>query len=95
MATRPQAVLSHCKGDTSEPVIEYAIGEALRLAAQALEKRAFITGATGDVEHLLARRVASRRFAIALQYAAGAVLGLLLDVAFVLIVLWGTTPSAH
>jgi hypothetical protein len=32
--TRPQAVLSHCKGDTSEPVVEYAIGDALRLAAQ-------------------------------------------------------------
>ena len=32
--TRPQAVLSHCKGDTSEPVVEHAIGDALRLAAQ-------------------------------------------------------------
>ena len=26
--TRPQAVLSHCKGDTSEPVVEHAIGGA-------------------------------------------------------------------
>ena len=57
---------------------------------KALEKRTFITGTTGDVG---ARKVASRRFAIALQYAAGAVLGLLLDVAFILFVLWGTTPS--
>ena len=32
--TRPQAVLSYSKGDTSEPVVEYAIGDALRLAAQ-------------------------------------------------------------
>ncbi len=32
--TRPQAVLSHCKGDTSEPVVEHVIGGALRLAAQ-------------------------------------------------------------
>src|SRR5260370_6837841 len=31
---RPQAVLSHCKGDSSEPVVAHAIGGALRLAAQ-------------------------------------------------------------
>ena len=31
---RPQAVLSHCKGDISEPVVEHAIGDALRLAGQ-------------------------------------------------------------
>lgn len=31
---RPQGVLSYCKGDTSEPVVEHAIGDALRLAAQ-------------------------------------------------------------
>jgi hypothetical protein len=32
--TRPQAVLSYCKGDISEPVVEHAIGDALRLAGQ-------------------------------------------------------------
>lgn len=56
-------------------------------------KRAFIIGATAEIGHSVAKKGASRRFATALQYAAGAVLGLLLDVAFVLFVLWGTTPS--
>ena len=32
--TRTQAVLSYCKRDTSEPVVERTIGDALRLAAQ-------------------------------------------------------------
>ena len=62
---------------------------------KALEKRAFITGATEDVGHFLAKKVASWRFAIALQYAAAVVVGLLLDVAFVLFAHWGTTPTGH
>src|SRR5258708_6999432 len=33
VATCTQAGLSHCQGDTREPVVEQAIGDALRLAA--------------------------------------------------------------
>jgi len=56
-------------------------------------KRAFITGATAEIGLSVAKKGASRRFATALQCVAGTVLGLLLDVAFVLFVLWGATPS--
>ena len=77
-------------GPRSSPT-HIAAGSGAR-ASQAV-KRAFITGATAEIGHSVAKKGASRRFATALQYAAGAVLGLLLDIAFVLFVLWGTTPS--
>jgi uncharacterized membrane protein YoaK (UPF0700 family) len=50
---------------------------------------------SGGIGQFVEKKGSGQRFAIVLQYATGAVLGLLLDVVFVLFVLWGTTRTRH
>ena len=60
-----------------------------------IEQTDLITGASGGIEQFAEKKGSGQRFAIVLQYAAGAVLGVLLDIVFFLFVLWGTTPTRH
>ena len=73
------------------PSLVEASRSSVNEGSQGGESSALVTGASGDILYPPAKKVVRQRFAIALQYAAGAVLGLLLSIAFLLVALYGTT----